>query len=193
MQHCVLRLIKLPPPEVWLGVKSRATYLEVFRCLHSVNVWRMLNVSATTSAAVSNTSSSGAAESGEDRQNSVNALKYRVDQVRHLRQDVERLRSAVIDMMAEDMGRRLTCNPQWLIHLWSTCYSLWFTRGRLWYILHKCDLSMCCDHVPLRQLWIYWWKRSWSLIAIQRINEICVDDHSSLILFQMQQFWSVVE
>jgi len=72
----------------------------------------MLNVSATKSVTASNTSSSGAAVSGEDRVNSVNALKYRVDQVRHLRQDVERLRSAVIDMMAENMGRRLTCNPQ---------------------------------------------------------------------------------
>ena len=48
----------------------------------------------------------------EGHADSVSILKYRCDKVRQLRADVDRLRSLVIDRLAEDMGRRLTCSPQ---------------------------------------------------------------------------------
>jgi len=42
------------------------------------------------------------------------ALKYKLSKVQELRLDVDRLRSIVTDRIAEDMGRRLTCTPQWI-------------------------------------------------------------------------------
>jgi len=55
---------------------------------------------------------SSSADTCEGRTDRVNALKYRRDKVRELRADIDKMRSVVIDRLAEDMGRRLTCNPQ---------------------------------------------------------------------------------
>jgi len=50
--------------------------------------------------------------SSEGHSNTIDVVKYRRDKVRELRSDIDKLRSLVIDKVAEDMGRRLTCNPQ---------------------------------------------------------------------------------
>jgi hypothetical protein len=44
--------------------------------------------------------------------NAVNALKFRIEKVQTLRFDLDKLRSIISDRFAEEMGRRLTCNPQ---------------------------------------------------------------------------------
>ena len=64
------------------------------------------------SASTSQTTLSPSASATEGRTNNVNALKYRCEKVHELRVDIDRLRSVVTDRLAEDMGRRLTCNPQ---------------------------------------------------------------------------------
>ena len=65
--------------------------------------------SASASQTISN---STAADSSEARVNTVDAVKSQLDKMRSLRYDVDRVRSMVTDKLAEDMGRRLTCNPQ---------------------------------------------------------------------------------
>ena len=40
------------------------------------------------------------------------AVKFQLGKVRELRLELDRLRSIVSDKFAEEMGRRLTCNPQ---------------------------------------------------------------------------------
>jgi len=49
---------------------------------------------------------------GESNANSIAAVKHQLNKLRELRLDVDKLRSMVTDKLAEDMGRRLTCNPQ---------------------------------------------------------------------------------
>ena len=57
--------------------------------------------------------SSGTTGEGESSSASrVTSVKYQLSKLRELRLDVDKLRSLVTDKLAEDMGRRLTCNPQ---------------------------------------------------------------------------------
>jgi len=50
---------------------------------------------------------------GESSQvNSVDTVKSLLGKMHALRMDVDHLRRTVTDKIAEDMGRRLTCNPQ---------------------------------------------------------------------------------
>jgi len=43
---------------------------------------------------------------------SVNSLKYQLSKAKDLRHEIDKLREIISDKFAEDMSRRLTCNPQ---------------------------------------------------------------------------------